>query len=689
MKKVPALLFFLLLVSLDGVAQSFKFDIPLYGAAYYSEYTPTDRLDEDIALMKEAHLSVVRVGESTWSLFEPRDGEFHFEWMDRILNKMHEAGIKVILGTPTYSIPAWMALAHPEVLSQKVNGQQSYYGIRQNMDITNATYRRYCERIITRMVQHFAHHPAIIGYQVDNEVEARGINNEDYFLGFRDYVKQRFHNNLDSLNRAWGLNYWGMNINTWDEFYRRDGVTNPSYKVEWERWNRKTTADFLNWQADIVNRYKRANQFVTHCFMPYFQNIDQVEAFRQMDYPAINVYYTMQDGQDGQWIGYASDYMRGLCRYGNFLVTETNAQGTGWSSRDQYPPYDGQLRQNMYSFLAGGANMVEYWHWSTLHYGQETYWRGILGHDMTPNRVYAEFAKGAQELGKVGKELVNLKKKNRVAILFSHDSYHALGFMPYTGGDNYKDYYIYESLYRQNIECDIIPCDRKTDFSGYSLLVIPPLYVAADSLLQAISDFVKQGGRVVMFYKSGYCNENTAVRPMLAPGPLAAACGFTYQEFSSINTLNLKPNPLGVQRGAVSTWMEFLRPTTAQPLAYVDHPFFGKWPCITENRYGKGELIYLAATPSRELLDKVIERAATHAGLFPFEGRYRFPVILRSGTNGAGRQLHYIFNYSASPVSLSYPFAASRSLLDSQSLKEGAGITVEPWGVVIGEEENK
>ena len=123
--------------------------------------------------------------------------------MDRILDRLNNAGIKVILGTPTYSIPAWMAERYPEVLSQKTNGTQSYYGIRQNMDITNPTYLFYCERIIRKMMEHFAKHPAIIGYQVDNEVEPRGINNRDYFVGFRNYIKKQFNNDLDSLNRAW------------------------------------------------------------------------------------------------------------------------------------------------------------------------------------------------------------------------------------------------------------------------------------------------------------------------------------------------------------------------------------------------------------------------------------------------------------------------------------------------------
>ena len=691
-----------LLLSVGAEAKNdnkvYQFDKPLYGAAYYSEYTPTDRLDEDIQLMKEAGLTVVRVGESTWSLFEPQDGQFEFAWMDRILDKMQQAGIKVILGTPTYSIPSWLAREYPEILSKTVEGRQSYYGIRQNMDIYNPTYRKYCERIIRKMMEHFAQHPAVIGYQVDNEVEARGIDNPDYFEGFREYIKSEFKGNLKELNRRWGLNYWGMNINTWEDFYDRKGVTNPSYKVWWERWNRKVTADFLNWQVDIVNEYKRADQFVMHCFMPWFPAIDQVEAFRQMEYPAINVYYNMQDQQDGQRIAYSCDYMRPVSRSHNFLITETNAQGTGWSSRDQWPPYDGQLRQNMYAFLSGGANMVEYWHWSTLHYGQETYWRGILGHEGMPNRVYREFQKGAKELEQIGDRLVNLKKHNRVALLFSHDSHYGLEFMPYDKQDQYKVNMMYEALYRQNIECDILPVDKlsteagqaqfgKDPFKGYDLLIIPSLYVATDELLQQISDFVKQGGEVVMLYKSGYTDYDNAVRPVLAPGPLAEACGFTYQEYSSIGDLPLTPSEgRGDSDARASVWMEFLQLTTAKALATVDHKFFGQWPCITENAYGKGHLIYIGTVPSMDLLKQLIARAADRKGISQAERQYQFPVILRSGTNAKGRQIHYLFNYSYEPVTVAYPYADSRSLLDGQQLRKGQSVTIEPWGVVIGEE---
>ena len=686
MKRI-ALIGLVLTMALSGYAQ-YRFDKPLYGAAYYHEYMPYDRLDKDIAMMKDAGMTVVRVGESSWGLFEPQEGKFRFEWMDTILDKFHAAGIEVILGTPTYSIPAWLAHKHPEVLSEKMNGEKSHYGIRQNMDFTNPTYLFYSERIIRKMLERYAKHPAVIGYQVDNELEARGVNNRDYFIGFRNYMKDKFGGDLDLLTKEWGMNYWGMNINTWEEFYERDGVTSPSYKNEWERYNRKRIADFLNWQCDIVNEYKRPDQFVTHCFMPAFHNVDQVESFRQMEYPAINVYHGVQDGQDGQLIAYAGDYMRTVAG-NNYLITETNAQGTGWDSKSQYPPYDNQLRQNVYSHYASGANMVEYWHWATLHYGQETYWRGVIGHDLQPNRVYREFQRTARELEKIGSDIVNLKKNNKVAILYSHDSHHALTFMPYHNGGgypvdaNYPVDLVHKALYFQNIETDIVPCDRMRDFSKYSMLVIPPLYVADDSLLMSIDKFVKDGGYVVMMHKSGYCNEHSAVRSVPAPGPLRDACGFYYQEYSTIGNMKLKDNVFGLgDRNSINTWYEFLVPETAKPLAYGDHPFFGQWPVITENSYGKGKLYYIGAYPSQELLDKIVRMAAVEKGIRA-DDEHRFPVIMRSGVNGQGRTLDYVFNYSGAPVNVVYDRGRAVNLLTGAEIAEGDSIAVGPWDVAI------
>ena len=204
-------------------------------------------------------------------------------------------------------------------------------------------------------------------------------------------------------------------------------------------------------------------------------------------------------------------------------------------------------REDVYTHLSNGANMVEYWHWHSIHSGQETYWKGVLSHDLEPNRAYAEVSRTAHELERIGPHLVNLKITNQVAILYSVDSANALDFMPFahgagpqwTFGPPAADYgtlisQIHRVLYNLNVGTDFV-FPKDPDFSKYKVLIVPALYVADDALLKKISDYVKHGGHVLMTFKSGFCNENSAVRWVRAPGPLREAAGFSYQEFSNLN----------------------------------------------------------------------------------------------------------------------------------------------------------
>src|SRR5580698_910457 len=240
----------------------------LYGAAYYDEYMPADlqpgRLDKDVAMMKEAGISVVRMGESTWSLWEPEDGHFEYAWMDRIVDAMGRAGIKVIMGTPTYSVPTWMAHAHPEILVRYQGADaNTTYGMRQNMDTDNPVFRHYAERVVTNLVAHYRDNPAVIGWQIDNETGSYGAYNPDVFLGFVNHLKQKFAS-PEAMNKAWFLNYWGQDVNRWEDMPTPDRATSTSYKLEWSRWQQMRVADYLNWQATLVRQYRGPDQFVTH-----------------------------------------------------------------------------------------------------------------------------------------------------------------------------------------------------------------------------------------------------------------------------------------------------------------------------------------------------------------------------------------------------------------------------------------
>jgi beta-galactosidase len=327
----------------------------------------------------------------------------------------------------------------------------------------------------------------------------------------------------------------------------------------------------------------------------------------------------------------------------------------------------------------------------------------VLSHDLEPNRAYAEVSKTAHELKQIGPELADMKISNQVAILYSLDSQNAMNFMPIKEGSERgwrpgqpSDTYmaavaqLHDSLYRENVGSDFVFANSQaSELAKYKLLIVPVLYVADDALLQRLSAYVHNGGHVLMTYKSGFTNENSAVRWERAPGPLREAAGFTYQEFSNLEKpLALKGDPFHVGAAAdeVNTWAEFLQLTTAKPLAYYDHPFFGKWPAITLNNYGRGTLTYEGTLLSDGLQDAVVLDELKRDGLTGKDQELPPTLRVKHGMSHDGHPLHYFLNYSSEPVTLTYAYGAGKDLLTGQALRAGQQEKIGPWDVVIAEE---
>jgi beta-galactosidase len=661
---------------------------------------PEDRLEQDVELMEKAGINVVRVGESTWSSWEPLDGEFRFAWMERVLDRLHRAGIRAILGTPTYSIPTWLYREHPDIVVTSAGTvpeladpysptypgavTPGYYGPRQNYDFLNPYFREKAERVIRQIVSHFRDHPAVIGYQIDNETFPTGAVTPYTTAAFLERLKRKY-DTPTTINRIWGLVYWGQLVDCWEDLPPRNGILNPGYKLEWENFQHDIITEYLGWQAKIVNEYKRPGQFITQDFSGgVHTNIDQWAISRHLDIAAENPYFQSQDRLDGRAIWMSGDLGRSL-KQTNYLVTETNAQTIGWDSRSQYPPYPGQLRQVVYAHLAAGANMVEYWHWSSLHYGQETYWKGILSHDLEPNRVYREMTAVATELKRIGPQLVNLKKDIKVAILFSIDSANAIAYMPFSDRVNYQTVLsqMWNALYDLNVEADFVQAGNG-DVSRYKLLMVPPLYSVSDAVLRQIAEYVKAGGHVVMAFKSGFTDEYSTVRHVMAPGPLREAAGFHYQEFSSLaKPVPLTPDPFhAAGENKASVWAEFLLPDTAEVLASLDDTTW-RFPVITRNRYGDGTLTYEATVVTDALQRKIVRDAISRAGLAGEDQKLPPQVKIRQGRNGQGRLLRYYFNFSEQDACFTYPYATGVDLLTGYPVEKGVRVNLRPWGIAV------
>ena len=670
----------------------------LYGAAYYDEYMPYDRLQQDVAMMKKAGINTVRIAESTWSTCEPQEGVFDFSHVERVMDAMEEAGINVIIGTPTYAIPTWMVKSHPDVMAETVKGR-GIYGARQIMDITHPVYRFYAERVIRKLMECTAHRKCVIGFQVDNETKYYGTAGKNVQEKFVKYLRKKFNNDLDAMNHEFGLDYWSNRINAWEDFPDVRGTINGSLGAEFEKFQRTLVDEFLSWQADIVNEYRREDQFITHNFDFEWRgysygvqpDVNHYHAAKALTIAGTDIYHPTQDDLTGAEIAFGGDMTRSLKR-DNYLVLETEAQGyPGWT------PYKGQLRLQAYSHLANGANSVMYWHWHSIHNSFETYWRGLLSHDMQENAPYREACIIGNEFSRLGSHLVNLKKKNEVAILVSNEALTALkwfGIEATAAGDHgigYNDVvrWLYDTLFKMNVECDFV-WPESDNLDQYKAIFVPALYAAPDELLEKLKQYTTNGGTLVATFKTAFANENVKVSHEMQPHILSNCFGISYQQFTFPKNTGLSGSIInGTAKGAdekseAKIFMELLMPQEAEVLAFYDHYNWKEYAAITKNHYGKGTAIYIGCMTDNNTLKAVLTEALNSAEVEIPE--YSWPVIVRKGTNDLGECVRYILNYSAEEQNVVYHGADGTELFSEESVQDGKSIAVLPWNLKIVEE---
>ena len=673
----------------------------LYGAAYYDEYMPYDRLDKDAEMMKKAGINTVRIAESTWVHCEPQPGVFDFSHVERVMDAMEEAGINVIIGTPTYAVPTWMVKAHPDVLAETVKGR-GIYGARQIMDITHPVYLFYAERVIRELMKCTAHRKCVIGFQLDNETKYYGTAGKNVQEQFVKYIREKFHDDLDAMNYEFGLDYWSNRINAWEDFPDVRGTINGSLGAEFEKFQRTLVDKFLGWQADIVNEYRREDQFVTHNLdfewrgysygiQPY---VNHLHASQCLTIAGTDIYHPTQDDLTGVEIAFGGDLIRSL-KQDNYLVIETEAQGfPGWT------PYKGQLRLQAYSHLASGANSVMYWHWHSIHNACETYWKGILSHDFQENATYREACIIGNEFARLGKHLVNLKKKNEVAVLVSNEALTALNWFRIQeqapGADAKSIYYndvmrwMYDTLYHMNIECDFI-WPESENLDQYKAIIVPALYAAPDELLIRLNQYVENGGTLIASFKTAFANENVKVSHEVQPHILSNCFGVHYDQFTFPKNVGLtgevipeKPDQKGNAHPAANVFMELLVSEGAEVLASYEHYNWKDYAAITRNHYGKGQAVYIGCMTDEETLKSVYKAVLPEAGVEIPE--YHYPIIVRKGLNDLGKTVCYFLNYSGMELEMPYDYKNGIELLENTAVENGTALQMPAWGVKIVEE---
>lgn len=682
-----------------------KMDKLLFGAAYYDEYLPVDRIETDMEMMKKAGMNVIRIAESTWSTWEPQDNVFDFTHLHRMLTCSQKHGIRVIVGTPTYAVPTWLARKYPDILTETHEGQERY-GRRQNMDITHPMYLKHAERIIRKLMEEVQPYDHVIGFQLDNETKSYDTCSVYAQEKFVAYVRELFDGDLERLNEAWGLDYWSNRINTWEDFPDVRGTINGSLGAEYQKFQRKLVTDFLSWQSAIVQEYARPEQFITHNFDYDWRGhsfgiqpeVDQWEAACSLTVAGCDIYHPSAQDLTGKEISFGGAIARSL-KKDNYLVLETEAQGNhGWLS------YPGQLRLQAFSHLANGANCVEYWHWHSIHNAIESYWKGVLSHNLKENATYREACRIGADFAEYGTHLVNLKKHCQAAIVLDNESLTALKWFPTGGGLGYNEIFrhLYDALYEMNVECDILSAEDDIDlFSQYELLIAPALYSVSDAMTDALKRYVKAGGVLLATFRTAVADRMLKIYHDDLPHGLTDVFGMTYDQFTdavqvglcanvteSVNQDSASGQMPQRKRDCVHHWMELLLPDTAETLAFYDHPHWGENAAITGNQFGQGYAAYLGCYADMDIVKKLLGFLCEKAGLAKEEAVW--PLVIKRGTNDLQKEITYYFNYSEEPQETVYHGVDARVLLAGNeapaTVKDGDRLTLSCWDFLILEE---
>ena len=658
----------------------------IFGAAYYEEYMPCERLEEDMKMMVEAGFNTIRIGESTWSVEEPFPGSYDFSHIDRVIDSAEHHGLYVIVGTPTYAVPHWLVQLDPDVLVTTKDGKAKY-GARQNMDITNPTYRFYAERMIRAIVSHTVNRKNVIGFQIDNETKHYGTAGDKVTILFQRWVQTKFKT-IEEVNEAFGLNYWSNSVTRFEDLPNPAGTINGSYACAFAKFQRYMAEDFLMWQSNIVKEYLRPDQFITQNFdyewksfgAPGQQDgyswgvqpdICHWHSAKAMTLIGTDIYCFVQDKLTGREIAFGGDLMRSL-RKENYLVLESQAQAFA-----DWLPYPGQLRLMAFSHLASGACGVMYWNWHSLHNGIESYWKGILGHDFEPNPVYDEICLIGKEMRRLSDKINGLKKKNRIALVVSTNTVNALKWFPTHKALQYNDvvHWVYDALYELNLECDVIFA-QEWDWSDYDMIIFPELYSMHGSMAGRIREFVARGGTVFATFRSFVADKHVKIYHDRLPHDLTDVFGMTYNQYT---------RPVNVTVGGVEAkyWMELLNPTSAIPVENYTHGYWGKYAAVTKNHYEKGTAWYLGTMLSDEKLKEYLLAAAKDAGI---EVQSQcWPIIIRNGISQEGKRLQFLLNYSNQNVPVCIG-CQGRDLISNKIYKKNEEVLLMEWGVAVIEE---
>ena len=606
-----------------------KFPHMLHGADYNPEqWKDTPEIwDEDMRMMKLAHCNVVSVGIFAWSSLEPEEGRFTFYWLDTILDKLAENGIRAILATPSGARPAWMSYRYPQVLRVRQDRQRILHGERHNHCYTSPIYREKVRIINRKLAERYKDHPALLLWHVSNEYG--GACHCDLCQeAFRVWLKEKYEGDLDQLNRAWWTGFWSHTYTDWSQIQspaRHGEQSIHGLNLDWKRFVTHQTIDFFKNEIAPLKEITPDIPVTTN-FMGTFPGLDYWKFARELDVVSWDSYPTwhgeIPDRELGANVGFLHDINRSLKGGKPFMLMESTPSATNWQPVAKLKRPGMHLLSSLQA-VAHGSDTVQYFQWRKSRGSFEKFHGAVVdhyGHEDT--RVFRDVTEVGKVLGKLDK-LVGTTVRPEVAVIYDWENRWAMDDAK--GVRREKGYQPtcelhYRAFWNQGIPVDVISED--CDFSGYRLLIAPMLYMVKPSVAKRMEQFVENGGTLVTTYWSGIVDENDLCFLGGFPGPLRRLMGIWSEEIDSLYdgecnfAVPAAGNPLSLKGEYQAVEMlDLIHAETAQVLASYKTDFYQGRPALTVNSFGKGKAYYIAFRSGPDFLMDFYTRLVHDLGI--------------------------------------------------------------------------
>ncbi len=622
-----------------------------FGADYYPEHWPEDRWETDAKLMREMGLGVVRMAEFAWTRLEPREGEFHFDWLRRAINLLGKYGVKTVLGTPTPTPPAWIVENHPDVLAVNSRGMRVSFGGRHHNCQSSRVYRSHAVRLLEAFTKEFRDNPHVIGWQTDNEL---GNSHDDLChcpscrTAFQDWLRDRY-GTVEELNRRWGTVFWSQEYDSFRQVPTPAwNVTahSPSLLLDWKRFHSDLVCGFQQFQIDII-RKNCPSHIITHNFMGFFDLLDYYKLAEPLDFVSHDQYPTgffdnPQPGKTPSALASSLDLMRGL-KNKTFWIMEQQSGPTGWTILGRTPE-PGQLSLWTAQSVARGADCVVFFRWRTCAVGTEQYWHGILPHSGRPGRRYGELKETISRLKPVMGEFRGALSGAEGAILYDYEQNWSLEIQPHHPELDYiKQVQVYyDAFHARNVPLDFISGDR--DFSPYKLIIAPLIYLMTPELEDKFASYVKGGGRLVLTMRTGVKNnDNVCLTERELPGRSGDLLGLEITDYDCLRDINRAVSWAEATGLSAEKWCDIITLRGAESLAEISDGWYRGNPVVTVNGAGKGKACYVGTEPNGALALKLADYLIGEAGLEPLARQADGLEVIRR--RGAERDYYFVLNH--------------------------------------------